>query len=98
MFFNSSFAEDNLKLGKRDQEALSARTVFNPIQIEDSIASVPQPGLNFSSLKRVIPRPKVTIEQVCDFPGRARPLDLVQRANDVFVEPASLACDLAHLR
>ena len=68
------------------------------MQIEDYITSISQPGFNFSRLKRAVPGAEVAIEQFCNLLGRARLFDLVQRPNDVFVEPATGACDLAYLR
>jgi hypothetical protein len=97
-FEQQFFADGNVKPGTARERRLSARTVFEPIQIQDCIGSVSQPSVNFACLKWTIPRAKVAIEQFCNFFGRARPFDLVHRPNDVFVEPVVRPHDLALLR
>src|SRR5262249_37797434 len=87
-----------LNQGNCEERRLPARAGFEPIQIQDCSASVSQPSLNLSRLQRAIPRAKVAIEQFCNLLGRARPLNLVERPNNLFLELASRSWHLRHHR
>src|SRR5258708_10892269 len=82
----------------REWGGLPARPIFQPIQAQHLFAGVPQPGRNFSFLKRPISGTEVAIEQLCDFFSRARLLDPVQRSKDMLVKTAVRIGRLLHLR
>jgi hypothetical protein len=52
-----------LAIGAEWRRALSARSSFQPVEAQDLIGGIPQPGRDFSRLKRSISRAKVTIQQ-----------------------------------
>jgi len=68
-----------------------------PVQTQDLVIGIPQPGRNFSRLKRPISRTQVAIEQLCDFFNSAGLFDLVQRSKNVLVEAALRMWNLTHL-
>lgn len=86
------------RMSRNGKGPLPARASFQPIQTEHVFAGVPQPGRNFSRLKRPISGTEVAIEQLCDFFSRARLLDLVQGSPYVFVEAAVRVWNLTLLR
>jgi hypothetical protein len=59
------------------REGLPAGTALKPIQLQDSIAGVPQPSRHFSHLERRVTWIEVAIEHVCNFFSRAWLPDLV---------------------
>lgn len=77
---------------------LPAGTSFQPIQPQYLVTCVPQPGCNFSGLKRPLSRTKVTIEQLCNFFSRAWFSNLVQRSKDIAIEAAGRVWNLTHFR
>jgi hypothetical protein len=77
---------------------LPAGPASKPKQIQDCVARVSQARVHFSRLKTSIVGAKIAIEQLCDFRGRARLLDLVQGSNNVLVEAAVSIWNLTHLR
>jgi hypothetical protein len=83
---------------RKKHERLPAGAARKPVQIQDRIASVPQPGCNFACPKRAISRAEVAIEQLCDFFSRTWPLDLVQRPPYGIVETVVQIWGLTHLR
>jgi hypothetical protein len=84
-------------LGCEGYDGLPAGAAFQPIQIQDSIAGVPQPSANFSYLKRPILRTEVAIRQLGYFLSGARPLDLVQCTLHPFIETGIRVRELFHL-
>jgi hypothetical protein len=77
---------------------LPAGTAPKPIQIQDHEIGTPQPGGNFSCLKRSISGIKVPIQQLGYLLGGAWFLDSVQRSPYVLVETTIRIWQLAHQR
>src|SRR5207302_9153078 len=77
---------------------LPARASFQPIQSQYVVTRVPQPGCNFSFLKRPISRTKVAIEQLRNFFSRTWLPNLVQRSKHMVIEAAVRVWNLTHFR
>jgi hypothetical protein len=75
-----------------------ARAILQPKQVQDVVFGVPQPGCDFSRLKRPVAGTKVAIQQLRDFFRCARLLDLVHGSKEVLVQATIIICYVTQLQ